>query len=60
MVRGRLIRPTSRRASLPGMDARALHTVNQVWAWVAEMLAGLAALPGFARGLMPGSVWAGR
>ena len=42
-----LFQPDSLFAILPGMDERALHTVNQVWAWVAEMLAGLAALPGF-------------
>ncbi|MEL6567246.1 MAG: hypothetical protein AAFQ22_02435 [Pseudomonadota bacterium] len=39
------------------MDECALHTVNQVWVWVGSMLAGLAALPGFARGLVPGPVW---
>ena len=29
------------------MDEHALNTVNQVWAWVGSILAGLAALPGF-------------
>ncbi|MEO1028074.1 MAG: hypothetical protein AAFX02_03340 [Pseudomonadota bacterium] len=32
--------------------------MNQVWARVETVLAALAVLPGFARGLVPGPVWA--